>query len=182
MDLVRTGLHWSACLVYTDDIVLFTKTVEGHITLMEDVLSRLRRAGLKLKPAKCQMFNDSVTFLGHQVSRQGTAPDPRNIEKVQAFPSPISIKDVKSFLSLASYYRRFVPKFSAIAEPLISLTRKDVDFCWNKDCDSAFLELPGALVKCPVLAFPDFNESFILTTDALYTAVVAVLSQIQQGK
>ncbi|MES9882105.1 MAG: reverse transcriptase domain-containing protein [Sedimenticola sp.] len=182
MDLVLSGLHWTACLVYLDDVILFTKTVNEHMRLLEDVLTRLRQAGLKLKPSKCHLFQDKVSFLGHEVSKDGTAPETRNIEKVKNFPVPRSIREVKSFVSLASYYRRFVHDFSLLAEPLLELTRKDVEFVWTDQCQKSFETLRDALTHYPILAFPDFQEPFILMTDASKFSVGAVLSQIQQGE
>ncbi|MES9902836.1 MAG: reverse transcriptase domain-containing protein [Sedimenticola sp.] len=182
MDLILCGLHWSACLVYLDDIILFSKTVGEHMVLVEEVLRRLQEAGLKLKPSKCQLFQEKVAFLGHVVSKDGTAPDIRNVEKVKNFPTPCSVREVKSFLSLASYYRRFVPEFSCIAEPLLALTRKETVFVWSGQCQSAFESLRRALTEYPILCFPNFQDSFVLTTDASNYAVGAVLSQIQSGQ
>ena len=177
MDLVLAGMHWKCCLVYLDDIIVYTKGVEEHLSQLEQVFSCLRAAGLTLKTTKCQLFRDSVTFLGHKVSSQGIGPDPANIEKVKSFPAPRNTSEVQSFLGLASYYRKFVKNFADVAEPLHRLLHKDVKFEWNDACQSAFESLRSSLTRNPVLAYPDFSETFQLQTDASKWAVGAVLSQ-----
>ena len=182
MDLVLAGLHWKCCLVYLDDIIVFTETVEDHIKRLREVFQCIRDAGLKLKSSKCQLFRQSVTFLGHQVSGRGIGPDPSNVEKVKKFPVPRDITQLQSFLGLANYYRRFIQDFANIAEPLNKLMHKDVKFHWTHDCDEAFTTLRDRLTVYPILAYPDFRRPFRVQTDASNWAVGAVLSQDYKGQ
>ena len=182
MELVLKGLDWRSILVYLDDILIFTPTFEEHLEVLEEVFRCLRKAGLKLKPSKCFLLRNSVTFLGHKVSSEGVSPDPANVEKVRDYPRPTTVVEVRSFLGLASYYRRFVADFAKIASPLQDLTQKDARFQWSEQCETAFLQLRHALVSAPVLGYPNFKSPYQLYTDASQHAVGAVLSQFQGGK
>ena len=123
MDVVMSGLHLDVCLIYFDDIIVFSKTVEKHIERLVRVLRRLRSAGLKLKPEKCSLMQRSVFFFGHVVSGDGISTDPLKIKTVTEWP--VSVNEVRSFLGLAGYYRRFVKRYAQIAAPLHALTKKD---------------------------------------------------------
>lgn len=181
MDVVMSGLHLDVCLVYLDDIIVFSKTVEEHLERLVRVLGRLRSAGLKLKPEKCSLMRKSVTFLGHVVSGAGIATDPEKIKAVAEWPTPTSVKEVRSFLGLAGYYKRFVKGFANIAAPLHSLTKKDQPFMWTDKTHAAFEALRFALMSPPILAMPNDVDAFILDTDASDQTIVAVLSQVQDG-
>ena len=181
MDLVLTGLHWLSCLVYLDDIVIFGKSFEEHLTNLASVLQRLRDANLKLQPAKCGLCKDEINFLGHVVSADGVATDPSNIVKVKEWPTPTNGKEVQQFLGLAMYYCRFIKGFATIAKPLHRLTEKGANFTWTDACSEAFATLKTKLTSTPILAFPDFSGEFILDTDASGTGIGAVLSQVQDG-
>ena len=108
-----------------------------HLDNLSSVLTRLREAGLRLKSAKCHLVQKQVEFLGHVVSAMGVAADPAKVEAVKNYPTPTDLKKLRSFLGLASDYRRFIPHFSAVAGPLHALTRKDVPFEWTAACQSA---------------------------------------------
>jgi transposase InsO family protein len=149
---------------------------------LQVVLQKLREAGLRLKPSKCSFFQRRVGYLGHIVSREGVATDPAKTEKVAAWPCPTSVTEVQRFLGLASYYRRFIRNFAQIAKPLHRLTEKTQGFQWTEQCDDAFRELKQRLTSAPILAFPDFSQTFILDTDASQTGIGAVLSQVQEGR
>ena len=146
------------------------------------VLDRLREAGLKLSPKKCHLLQRVVEFLGHVVSDQGVSTDPKKVEAVRSWPVPQSPKDVRSFLGLCSYYRRFVRSFSEIAKPLQRLTEKGQRFQWTPECQEAFHQLKTALTTAPVLAYPTSDDQFVLDTDASNTGTGAVLSQVQNGE
>ena len=182
MDLVLAGAKWSTCLVYLDDIVIIGKTFHQHLTNVRDVLDMLRQAGLHLKPGKCTFFQEEVTYLGHIVSARGVATDHTKTEKVATCPEPKTLAEVQRFLGLASYYRRFIKNFAAIAKPIHRLTEKGREFCWTEACADAFKELKHRLTTAPILAFPDYNLPFILDTDASGTGIGAVLSQVQEGE
>jgi len=181
MDVVMSGLHLDVCLVYLDDIIVFSRTVEEHLERLVRVLGRLRSAGLKLKPEKCSLLQRSVSFLGHVVSGDGIATDPEKIKTVTEWPVPTSVKEVRSFLGLAGYYRRFVKGYANIAAPLHALTKKDQPFIWTEETQRAFEMLRDALTLPPVLAMPNDTGDFVLDTDACDQTIGAVLSQVQDG-
>ena len=129
----------------------------------------MRTAGLKLKATKCQFLKREVSFLGHVVSSEGIKTDPDKVETVRTWSTLVDIKELQSFLGLASYYRRFISGFSIIAEPLYKLSRKGVAFQWQTEQESAFNELKDRLTIAPVLAYPDFSPDaglFVLDTGA----------------
>ena len=180
MDLVLAGLQWSHCLVYLDDVIILGKNFQKHLTNIQQVLQRMREAGLKVKPSKCELFRRVVCFLGHIISEKGIATDPAKTEKVASWPTPTNCRHVQQFLGFASYYRRFVQNFATIAKPLHRLTEKNSRFKWTEECQHAFDILREKLIYPPVLVFPDFSKEFILDTDASNSGIGAVLSQIQQ--
>jgi len=130
------------------------------------VFERLRTTNLKLKPSKCKLLISEVSFLGHVVSGQGVSTDPEKISPVEDWPVPIDVKEVRSFLGLASYYRMFVFAFAAIAAPLHALTAKNKRFDWTDQCEGAFQQLKRALINSPVLAMHNDGDPFVLNTDA----------------
>ena len=180
MDAVLAGLQWSSCLVYLDDLVIPGKTFLEHLAHLRNVFQRLREAGLKLKPSKCNFCLKKVEFLGHVVSAEGVRTDPGKTEKVATWPVPMSKRDVQQFLGLANYYRRFVKDFTTVAKPLHHLTEKTAKFEWTEKAQNAFEELRRRLVTAPVLEFPDYSKPFTLDTDASDTGIGAVLSQSRE--
>ena len=181
MELVLAGLRWEICLAYLDDVVVFGRSFEEHLQRLRLVLQRLREANLKLNPKKCQFFRQSASFLGHVISGDGVSTDPEKIQSVTAWPVPINTAELRSFLGLASYYRRFVRAFSVIAAPLYRLLEKESTFRWTETCDEAFTTLKQKLVTAPVLAYPRVGATFFLDTDASNSGIGAVLSQQQDG-
>ncbi|XP_066267523.1 uncharacterized protein [Branchiostoma lanceolatum] len=177
VQLCLAGVGWDVCLAYLDDSVVFTRTFDDHLHALQEVFTRFRRAGLKLNPAKCRFAQQEVTFLGHVVSRHGVAPDPANTCRVRDWPTPTCQKDARSFLGLASFYRKFVPGFATVAEPLVRLTDKNHRFKWTPACQTAFEHLKTQLTSPPLLAFPDFSREFYLATDASTFDIGAVLTQ-----
>ena len=151
-------------------------TFEEHLENLNKVFERLQEAGLHLKPKKCHLIQPAVEYLGYVVSAEGISADPKKVVSILEFPVPTN---VKSFLGLTSYYRRFVQDFSRIAQPLHALTRKDVPFIWDVKCQEAFDSLKTLLTDSTVLAFPDFQLDFILETDASKLRLGAILSQNQ---
>ena len=181
MERVLSSLQWQICLVYIDDIVVFSQTLDDHVSRLQQILRRLKTAGLKLKPKKCFLFQIKVAYLGHIVSEQGIQTDPSKTEKIKNWPIPQCVTDIKSFLGLCSYYRRFVQGFSTIARPLVQLTEKSTQFKWEKEQQIAFDTLKDKLTSAPILAYPQVTGEFILDTDASDTGIGAVLSQVQNG-
>ena len=182
MSRVLHGLEWKVCLVYIDDVIVFSATFEEHISRLKLVFDRLREANLKLKPSKCNFARSTVNYLGFLVSSDGIAPDPTKLDAVQSFPTPTTVKEVRSFLGLCNYYRRFVKDFAKIASPLNHLTRKNVPFIWNSDCETAFVALKSRLSSPPILAYPNFDLPFHLYTDASQYALGYVLGQVVQDQ
>ena len=134
MEQVLRGLQWQTALVYLDDVVVFGRSFTETKERLQVVFNRFRDAGLKLKPSKCQFFQSEVLYLGHIIGRDGIACDHEKIEAVKYWPTPQTVKDVRSFLGLAGYYRRFIPEFSQIAAPLTTLIKKNQYFLWTPAC------------------------------------------------
>jgi hypothetical protein len=130
------------------------------------VLERFRKANLQLQPEKCVFAKERVTYLGFELSSRGIEASPNKVKAVQNFPTTRSVKEVRAFLGLASFYRKLVSHFADIAKPLTQLTKKDKIWDWNQQCQESFDELKNKLCNTAVLAFPDFKLPFILTTDA----------------
>lgn len=179
MEMVLRGLPWKTCLVYLDDVLIYSRSFSEHLKHLEEILSRFQSSGLKLNPSKCCLARDQVTFLGHVVSKNGIHPDPRNVKSVQDWPAPRSATEVRAFLGLCSYYRKFIRNFAHHSVPLHALTEKNALFQWTSQCQDAFTYLKHALSSPPVVAFPDFTLSFSLYTDASCSAIGAVLAQRQ---
>ena len=182
MDIVMSGLNMNVCLVYLDDIICYSATVEEHLERLNTILQRLRSSGLKLKPEKCSLFQKSVSFLGHTISDSGLGTDPKKVEVVSEWPTPSSVKDVRSFVGMASYYRRFIRDFAKIAAPLNDIARMNQRFHWSDEAQNAFEVLKRAMTSAPILGMPTDDDSYILDTDASDFAIGAVLSQIQNGE
>lgn len=179
-DVILAGLLGKLCHVYLDDIIIYSGTFEDHLRDLGEVFSRVRAAGLKLKPSKCQFLKSEVKYLGHIVSAAGVRPDPAKVECVKEFPAPKNKTEVRQFLGLLSYYRRHIPSFAEVAKPLTRLTSKS-PFAWDLGAEAAFGQLKTRLVEAPILRFPDFSKPFTLTTDASKCAIGAVLSQVHDG-
>ena len=181
MDFVMSGLNYQICLVYLDDVIIFSKTIEEHFERLVQMLERLKAANLKLKPSKCHLLKKSVNFLGHIVSENGLATDPEKVEAVKDWQVPNSVTEIRSFLGLCSYYRRFVKDFSQIAAPLHALTMKNKSYLWTENCQEAFENLKDKLINSPILSMPDDHGQYYLDTDASNNSIGAVLSQEQDG-
>jgi transposase InsO family protein/predicted aspartyl protease len=182
MERVLAGLQWNICLVYIDDIIIFSQTIDEHIQQLQTVFNRLKNAKLKLKPKKCHLFQKKVQYLGHVVSEAGIETDPEKISAVKEWPRPRTVTDVRSFIGLCSYYRRFIPEFATTAKPLIKLTEKNAIFQWSEEQENAWKSLKDQLTRSPVLAYPRNDATFILDTDASDVGIGAVLSQMIDGE
>jgi transposase InsO family protein len=182
MDQVLSGLNYRKLMVYLDDVIVYSRTIEEHLKSLREVLECFRKAGLKLKPSKCSLIQREINFLGHLISRKGIETDPAKIAAVVKWPRPTSVKEVRSFLGLASYYRRFISGFSQIAAALHALTHKNVRFVWSDKCEEAFEALKKCLTSTPILAMPVDNGRYTLDTDASAESIGAVLQQEQEGE
>ncbi|KAL0559098.1 hypothetical protein IC582_003688 [Cucumis melo] len=167
-------------IVFIDDILIYSKTEAEHERHLRMVLQTLRDNKLYAKFSKCKFWLKQVSFLGHVVSKAGVSVDPAKIEAVTGWTRPSTVSEVRSFLGLAGYYRRFVENFSRIATPLTQLTRKGAPFVWSKACEDSFQNLKQKLVTAPVLTVPDGSGSFVIYSDASKKGLGCVL--MQQGK
>ena len=177
LNKVLQGLSWEILMCYIDDIIIFSNTFSEHLEHISMVLTRLREASLTLKPSKCKFAAQRVMYLGHYLSKNGIEVDPAKTNAVKSFPTPKNVRQIRSFLGMCSFYRRFIKGFSKIAAPLHELTAKDVPFKWEDKHENAFNVLKSALMSTPVLRYPDWSKPFILTTDASITAISFILGQ-----
>jgi hypothetical protein len=163
--------------VFVDDLNVHSENWEDHLQHLGAVFSKLKEVNLKLNPGKCCFAAKSIVFLGHVVSREGTKPDPGKIDAVLRFPTPKTVTNVRSFLGLTGYYRKYIRAYSRMAGPLFELTKKDVMFVWDQNCQRAFDDMKRALMGAPILVRPDFKGSFCLDVDWSTKGVSAILSQ-----
>lgn len=180
MEIVLAGLTFEICLCYLDDVICFGRTLREHNDRLRTILNRFREHNLRVKLEKCQFAQTKVAFLGHVVSKEGIRPDPIKVEAVKEIAAPTCLKELRSFLGLASYYRRFILNFATIAAPLTKLTTKaesKAPFHWSEECDNSFTELKRQLCSTPLLAYPKFDREFTLYTDASDVGLGVVLSQ-----
>ena len=147
MEMVLAGLARDSCMVYLDNILVIGKSFTEHFQNLEQVFDHLREAGLSLKPKKCHLAVNSVEYLGYVVTDEGISADQKKIAAIRDFPTPRDLKALRSFVGLASYYRRFIPSFSKIASPLFPLTKEDVPFEWSSSCQNAFESLKEIMAK-----------------------------------
>ena len=185
-------LNMTWCVVYLDDIIVFSDNPKDHIVRLEAVFKKLASAGLKLKPYKCFFFKEEIDYLGHLVSGKGVATSPKKIEAVTKWPVPQTVYDVRSFLGFVGYYRRFIRDFSKISKPIREViiglenqskrVAKKTLIYWSEAAQSAFEILKELCVNAPILAFPDYKLPFILHTDSSTEGLGAVLYQKQEGK
>ena len=151
METVLKGMQWERAVQYLDDIIIFSETFKEQMQRMEEILMRLNKANLMLKPSKCHFFKIQVEFLGHIISQRGVETDPKKIKNVKEWPIPRIVKDVRSFLGLTGYYRRFIKDYWSIAKPLHELTEKTTAFEWTKARNEAFEKLKVALTSSLIL-------------------------------
>ena len=177
MQDILSDLLWRTCMAFLDDNLVFGKTLEEHNARLKEVLARLRERGVRLKPKKCEFAKSEVAFLGFIVSGDGIKPDPKKIEKLVTYPVPQNVTQVRAFLGLGSYYRRFITGFATIAAPLHDLTTKE-EWVWTDECQKAYETLKTAIVEGAVQQHPDFSKPFIVDTDASEIGMGVILSQV----
>ena len=165
-------LNLTYCLIYLDDVIVFSETPEEHLLRMRVIFNHLREHGLKLKPSKCDVFKTEINYLAHYVSKEGVRPSKKNLESIAQCPPPDTYTKVKSFVGLVGHYRCFIKGFAKIAAPLYDLTsgenkdKKSEHIDLSPEAREAFERLKANCLQAPILAFPDFNKPFLLETDA----------------
>lgn len=169
------------CLAYLDDIIIFSKSKEQHMTTLDMVLTKLQEAGIKLKIRKCKFFASEVTFLGYNINRDGMTMNSQKAAVINSMPLPTNKKQLQAFLGTCNYYRIFIENFAQIADPLYDLLRKQVRFTWTEAQTKAVNILKAKLANAPIMKFPRYDLPFHLYTDASDTGIGAVLMQSHDG-
>ena len=166
------NLHLCYCIIYLDDVIVFSKTPEEHVFRLRAVFEKLKQVGLKLKPSKCEFFRQELIYLGHVVSKEGIQTDPKKVEAIHKWPVPTNVTEVRSFLGFTNYYWRFIKKYAQVAKHLYKLilgdnaSRKQNPIKWDLECQNAFDNLKELCTTTPILAYADFTKPFKLHTDA----------------
>lgn len=181
MDHVLRDLQHKVCLVYMDDIIIFSTTLEEHIKNLRSVFQKLREAKFKVQLDKSEFLCKEVEFLGHVITPEGVKPNPRKIEAITRFPIPKTAKEIKSFLGLLGYYRRFIKNFAKLTKPFTKCLKKGEKIEHTSEFVDTFELCKKILCNDPILKYPDFEKPFVLTTDASNVAIGAVLSQGKVG-
>ena len=177
MDTVLTGILGTEAFVYLDDVVIYSGTLEEHDVKARRLFKRLREANWKLQPDKYDFLCPDVAYLGHIIGREGVRPNPAKVAAIKEFPRPKTVRNVRQFLELLGYYRRFIEKYTKLAKPLADLLKKEAKFIWGLEQEESFWKLRETLCQETILRYPDFSKTFKLTTDASTYAIGAVLTQ-----
>ena len=172
MNKVLEGLSYA--MTYLDDIIIFSKNEEDHLRHLEEVFHRLRQAGLKMKRLKCDFFKSEIHYLGHLISAYGISPLPEKLDTIKNMPIP---KEIKQFLGLTGYYRKYFPRFADISRPFTQLTKKEMKFMWTPECQKSFELLKSYLCGEPILKHADTSKPYTLYTDASKYECAGVLTQ-----
>ena len=175
MNKVLKGLKFA--MTYLDDIIIFSENELQHLEHLEIVFSCLQEAGLKMKHSKCDFFKSEIHYLGHLISPEGISPLPNKLDCIKHMPAPKDVKEIKQFLGLTGYYRKFVPRFTDISRPLTTLMQKDRKFEWTPACQKSFELLKETLCGEPVLKYADTSKPYTLYTDASTFGWAGVLTQ-----
>ena len=181
MSQLLSGLVSTEVWVYLDDVILFSKDVPSHFKTLDDVLTRIENANLKIKLQKCVFFKVELIFLGFLVNKDGIQPNPEKVKVVKEYPVPKSIENVRSFIGFTGFYRQFIEGYSRIALPLTAMFKKGAKFIWTTTEQHAFETLRDKLLNEPILKYPDYNKQFFVASDASKKSIGAVLLQDYNG-
>lgn len=173
---ILSVLTFSNIMAYMDDILTYSKTIDGHTKSLINIFECLRQNNLKLKTDKTKLFAREVLYLGHVINEDGVRPNPKNVEVIKKFPRPNNVKEIQRFVGMASYFRKYIHQFAGKAKSLHNLCKKNVAFVWSPECDESFESLKIALCSAPVLAFPDYSRKFYISTDASFHSVGGYIS------
>ena len=175
MNQVLEGLNFT--MTYLDDIIIFSNSEEEHLLYLEEVFHRLREAGLKMKQSKCNFFKSQIHYLGHLISENVISPLLDKLDSIKNMPVPKCMKEIKQFLGLTGYYKKFVPRFADISRPFTQLTGKEIPFNWTPKCQKSFELLKSYLCGEPILKYADTSKPYTLYTDASKYSLVGVPTQ-----
>lgn len=181
MDNVLKDLQNTVCLVYLDDIIVFSTSLQEHMVNLEKVFERLRESNFKIQMDKSEFLKLETAYLGHVISKDGIKPNPDKISAIQKYPIPQTVKQIKQFLGLVGYYRKFIPDFARVTKPLTQCLKKGKKVILDNNYVNAFNKCRTLLTNDPILQYPDFTKEFLLTTDASNVALGAILSQGSVG-
>ena len=173
------GNQYDYAMAYIDDIIEKGEDFSSSLTHLQEVFRRVRAAGLKLKPSKCELFRREITYLDHIISTEGMRTDPKKIQAIPDWPIPVYFTDVLGLSGLCGYYRKFIPQFGDLIKPMSALTIKTSDKTWREIHTESFDTLKQTLTSASLLAFPKHGCVYILDTDGSTRAIGAVLSQVQ---
>ena len=195
MDRVLGDLYNRGCISFLDDCLAYSIQWQTHLSILEECMTRLQKANLKLRGKKCELFRNQLLYLGHRLSEEGIQVDDAKLEPVKSWPTPSNVKQLQQFLGFVGFYRKFIQDFAKIAQPLFHLlggrpskankakpSKPTPEWDWGATQNAAFHKLKQALLTPPILAYPDFKKPFLLRTDASKQGLGAVLYQEQDGK
>ena len=183
MQLVLQKVCWKCCLLYLDDIIVYSRSFDAHLHHLQEVFDALRQAGLRVRSEKCHFGAHSISYLGHIISPEGIRVDPEKIRGITDFARPTTYRQLRRFLGMVNYHRRFVEHYAALAAPLTDLLKNPEDpkrvqpLAWNDKAAHSFVALKAALTRAPLLAYPDYKRRFTLATDASAVATGATIFQ-----
>lgn len=179
IDRVLGDAKWQHALAYLDDIVVYSRTFEEHLSHLRDVLGKLKAAGITLNPSKAQICSSQVSLLGYKVERGQVSPDPGKLQAILEFPAPKDVSGVRRFLGMVGYYRQFIPACVRLQEPLTKLLRKNAPWEWGEAQERSFRRLSQSIADTASLKLPDVNKPFVIQTDASDLGIGAVLLQTE---
>ena len=177
MNTIFASLLRKCVLVFMDDILIYSNTLEDHVQHLSQVFQIIKQHHFLIKKSKCSFAQRDIEYLGHVISGKGVATEPSKIVVVQQWPTPSNIKQLRGFLGITGYYRKFIKNYSMLSRPLTLLLKKGTPFVWTSSTKTAFQMLKKALTEAPILALPNFGKSFVLGTDASDSGFGAVLMQ-----
>jgi hypothetical protein len=181
MDIVLDRYRGDFLACFIDDVLVYSDTFEDHLKHLKLTFQAIESAGLKLNKEKSHFFQRKVTFLGHTISANGNQPDLHNMDKIRNQLAPRTVRQVRGFLGMVSYYRSFIKNYAHVAEPLTALTRKNVKFHWSPNCQKAFEHLRQCITSEPILARPNYDKPFIIATDASNFGIAGILGQLDEN-
>lgn len=178
MNSILAPLLRKCVVVFIDDVLIYSSSWEEHLLHIEEVFKLLQQHQLYVKFSKCSFAKQELNYLGHVISSAGVSIDPNKVQIIAEWPAPLLVKELRSFLGMARYYRKYVKNFGIMAKPLTNLLKKGELYVWTSETESSFQALKSALITAPVLALPDFSKPFEIETDASDKGIGAVLQQM----